>query len=208
MKTESNHKQSILLIVFLIAILALAAIFFTACMSDEEAFDKYGRENAFSKNSFGSIIHVESGSQINFYLDPSLNGKYLSATKYAIAKANTLTSKITITGNGSSSSQYSISQSVNTESSTTYATTYWWSVMDGTVIKAKIVFYSNNMSGCSERECNYTAMHEIGHVLGLTHPNNDVKDDSVMVQSGNAAWPRLTDYGRFDRENIHWYYGE
>lgn len=207
MKTQSNKKQSILLIVFLVAIMALAAIFFTACMSDEEAFNKYGRDKAYNKSSAGAILHVVG--PVDFYLDPSLTGDYLSAAKYAIAKANAISSKVTVTGNGSADSKYKFSLKSEGSSDTTLGTAfYWFKISSGVITRAEIELYEDAFPWYSgSREIKYTAMHEIGHVLGLTHPNNDVKDHSVMVQSAYAKWPRLTDYGKFDKENIKWYYG-
>ncbi len=175
----------------------------------EQAVDNYGRGKAYNTTN-GYTRHLENGT-ISYYIPTSVSGDYRTISEYAISKANTLTSVVTV-NTASSSGSYKFAKTgtvsghpdANAVNSSTVNST------NGAVTGSTITYSTDHLDSKNFAYKKHTALHEMGHTFGLGHIEADImKGWTVMITPHpNEDKYQIDDYTEFDRYNITWYYGE
>lgn len=174
----------------------------------EQAVQNYGESKAFLKKN-NIEKHLADNSTVAFYISTDVSGEYRTISEYAVAKANTLTSRITVKI-GSSSGNFKFEKANLIEGHTSAnAVTYSNSTAAAVITSARIVYSYTNLNGKNLAYKKHTALHEMGHVFGLGHIEADVmKGYTVMIAPHpNEAKYQIDDFTEFDRHNITWKYG-
>jgi len=210
MKTSFFKSHKILVLLMLLALM-ICAIVLGACSKKEEknAVEKYGESKAYIK--VGGIDYVLADSTINFYIASSVSGDYKRAVDNAIAKANAVSSKITVTSAGSSTSRFVIEvKKVSSNGSNIAGEASSISNSSNQRIGSTVKLYTDALGSRSFEYKAHTALHEIGHVFGLEHIVADsMKGYTVMIAPHPSEKKyQLVDYAEFDKYNITWKYGE
>ncbi len=212
---KRTSKKTLTLVLFVLHVL-LCAVMLIACNPTpaqiEKAFDTYGKEKAFMKTSGGKVLHLANGTT-TYYIQPAVSGDYKTISEYAAAKANTLTSAVsictsTLTADSSSSFLFSV-QSYSSSDKKANATNFLNSSSKGVVIFSEIRYSSENLERKTMQYKKHTALHEMGHTFGLGHVTDSILNGyTVMLAEHPSSKYELDDYGEFDRANIEWLYGK
>lgn len=204
MKTKLKKLEMIL---FFVVIAILTALVLTACSQQqkEEAVRKYGEKNAFTVKD-GKRLRIGS-SNVAFYIQSSVNGEYYAVSEYAIAKANAVSSRLNINNGGRSNSKWQFTTTY-TRNSINGNTRYTYN--NGIIKSATITLNMYNLDKRSMVYKKHTALHEMGHAMGLAHINaNEMKGYTVMMTPHpNESKYQMSDYGEFDKYNLQWRYGK
>lgn len=212
---KRTSKKTLTMVLFALCVL-LCAVMLIACNptpeQKEKAFNTYGKEKAFNKTSGGTVIHLADGTK-TYYIPSSVSGDYKTISEYAAAKANTLTSAITIntsTTNSSSSFFFSVAPYSNPDNTNANATNWYnYSTSTGVLSRSEIRYSSTNLGSKNLQYKKHTALHEMGHTFGLGHVNESILNGyTVMLSPHPDSKYELDDYGEFDRANIEWQYGK
>jgi hypothetical protein len=198
--------KSIMKSLVIVVLLIVCTMLFAACSNEEKlaAVEKYGMSNAFIKHK-GMDVTL-SNNQASYYIPSSISGDYYTIAVQAAVQANATSSKITIstTANSSSAFQFRTSSS----SSDAYADNLLGITSNAKIVSSTITFYTSNMNNISLTGKLYTAIHEMGHTLGLDHITaSEMRGYTVMYTPYPASKYLVTDYTEFDRYNIQWKYG-
>lgn len=184
----------------------------TSCLSREDAVRLYGGANAYDKSESGKIYHLKQNSTIYFYIDPAMPQEYKTIAYNSIFEANKVSSgiKFGVTADKTSKFVFTYTSGYINNDKTTNAMTWFWPDAKGEIYQAQIEFSGKAMSGRNFAYKQHTAIHELGHVLGLGH----IKDQqmvgyTVMISPHpNEGKYQESTYDEFDRYNINWYYGK
>lgn len=206
----TQKKTLTTMLVVLCALLLIVVL--SACnptqAQKEQAVRDYGEAKAYNKTSSGVIKHLSDGTK-SYYIPTTVTGEYKTVSEYAIAKANTLTSAITINTTTSSSSSYKYAVvDTHSENWNAYNTTSSNSTT-GVISSSTITYIKSALNSKNLQYKKHTALHEMGHTFGLGHIEADeMRSWTVMISPHPAAKYELDDYSEFDRYNITWQYGE
>lgn len=209
MKTKTTTKNMLLYLLIVLCIVLLG-LMMCACTDQEkeQAVQNYGESKAFLKKN-NIEKHLADNSTVAFYISTDVSGEYRTISEYAVAKANTLTSRITVKI-GSSSGNFKFEKANLIEGHTSAnAVTFSNSTAAAVITSARIVYSYTNLNEKNLAYKKHTALHEMGHVFGLGHIEADVmKGYTVMIAPHpNEAKYQIDDFTEFDRYNINWKYG-
>lgn len=203
MKTKSKKLGMLLLFGFVVV---ATALLLTACTQQQksEAVRKYGEGKAFTTKN-GRALKLGT-STVSFNIQSSVTGEYYTITDHAIAKANAVSSRLNINKNGNSNSNWQITTSYN-NNNINGNTHYYYS--NGRINSATITYNRYNLDRRSFNYKKHTALHEMGHVMGLGHITaNEMRGYTVMItpHPNESKW-QMSDYSEFDKYNLQWHYG-
>lgn len=206
-------SKKLLLLTILILCMAVLVSSLCACTDAQrkKAVETYGMGNAYMKNDNGKTEHLRSGRTVTYYIPTGISGDYRAISEYALAKANTLTSSITINGNGTTETfRFSVENGNIEKHENANAVNFMWvSESTGEVTRSNITYSKAHMDGKTLASKKHTALHEMGHTFGLGHIEADVmKGYTVIMSPHPESKYELDDFAEFDRYNITWYYGE
>ena len=209
---KQTSRKLILLIILILSMTILVSAL-CACTEAEkkQAVETYGRGNAYNKNSSGQTEQLRSGRTVSYYIPTSVSGDYRAISEYAIAKANTLTSSITVNGSGTTETFCFGVEKGNIENheNANAVNFIWVNKSTGEVTASTITYSKAHLDNDTLASKKHTALHEMGHTFGLGHIEADVmRGHTVMISPHPASKYELDDYSEFDRYNITWYYGE
>lgn len=208
MKTKTTTK-SVLLVLLITLCVVLLGLMMCACTQQEkeQAVKNYGESKAFNKKN-NIEQHLADNSTVAFYIPSEVSGEYRTVSEYAIAKANTLTSRITVKV-GSSAGSFRFEKANLIEDHTNAnAVTFYSSTAAAVITNATIVYSATNLDGKNLAYKKHTALHEMGHVFGLGHIEAKVmKGYTVMMTPHPEKKYEVDDFTEFDRYNITWKYG-
>ncbi|MBC2325053.1 matrixin family metalloprotease [Listeria booriae] len=146
---------------------------------------------------------LKNGSAFSFkFADPKgyfTNGAQITAHKNAFenafSKMNNVSSKIKLIRNGSSPAIRTRSQNTKQE---------WYGLWDGGRYAGTISLnkYTTTRDKFTSANYNKTALHELGHALGLKHQS---ASSASLMKSGKYAY---NDYTTLDKNNLKYQYGK
>ena len=210
MKMTSKKFCMMVMMVFCVALLAITLI---ACnpsqKQKEQAVRDYGEAKAYNTVN-GNIIHLSNGT-ISYYIPSSVSGDYRTISEYAISKANTLTSAVTVnTAPSSGSYNFAKTGTVSGHANANAVNNYRYNPSNGTVVGSTITYLTDHLDSKNLAYKKHTALHEMGHTFGLEHVEADImRGWTVMISPHpNENKYQIDDYTEFDRYNITWKYGE
>ncbi len=213
MKLSSKRLWLVFVVILSLALLAVILCACNPSQADKEkAVAEYGREKAYSKSYKGAMLHLGNGT-IKYYIPTSVSGDYKVISEYAIAKANTLTSKVNvyISPDASTNFSFAVENGKISGNETSNAVNFYRCIPDSGEITTSTITYSKaHLDSRNLAYKKHTALHEMGHTFGLGHIEADImKGWTVMIAPHpNEDKYQIDDYAEFDRYNITWYYGE
>ncbi len=202
-----NRYIKRLVICFIIVFGVILIFALTGCSSrDKKKFwEKYGKDKAYNKSEHSVLLNAPD--TFAYYIDSSVSGNYLTAVKYAISKANSLTGNVKVSTTTDSGSNFVIKVANMGKNGMNAINEYYFLPDTGEIIESIITLNAYYMKNFSLDDIKHVALHEIGHTFGLIDlKNSAVKPYSIMYYRSSSY--NFVEYQEFDVANITWYYGE
>lgn len=177
-----------------------------SCTKEQEEYvwENEGKSKAFLQTTSGIDLTLNNRSA-SYYIN-GLTGDYKTAAQWAVTKANTTSSQLTINTTTSSTSDflfatYSSSDGKNGLNTINYSTA------TGYISRSTIQLNTYYLSTYTLDGKKHIAVHEMGHTLGLRDINTDVLSGHTIMWYSYSGSTTFDNYQRFDLENIKWKYG-
>lgn len=199
--------KKLFVFISLICVVTVGVFIFTGCTpTEQKAIQNFGQDKAYMRTNSGVTIQLKDGKAA-YNIGSDVTGQYLEISKYAIAKANSLSSRISlsITNDSKTSFKFTTQSAENGFN----AINYYVPDVNGNIIRSTISYNKYYMDGYSYSGKQHIALHEMGHTLGLVDiQDNRMEGNTVMFFSYTSGSKVITDYTKFDKYNITWKYGD